>query len=103
MKDGDVSPAPEALTEEDITRFFNVKLHDLKCPACGGENFAIEFSDSLKFVTWPAENSFGPLPGGRAAVIPMSCDNCAYILPFSYLMIAKWVAQQKAGVPNDKV
>lgn len=103
MKDGDVSPMPEALTEDDITRFFNVKLHDLKCPACGGDDFRIQFGDNTEFVTFPIGTSKFYSSGIDIKVVIAACNDCFYILPFSYALIAQWAAQQKAGVTNDKV
>ncbi len=103
MKDGETPPAPEVLSGDDVARFFNEKLPDLKCPTCGGEDFGIEFGEPMEYVSWTTGKDAHSLPNLRVRVVLLSCSTCFHMLPFSYQMILKWVARKKAGVSNDEI
>lgn len=101
MKDGDTPPAPVALTREEVFDFFATKLPDLKCPACGQEEFEVAFSEDAQFSALLSGSDlmeFSPQSSASfAPAIIVTCNTCFYMLPFSYLGIVNWVAQQKTG------
>lgn len=102
-----VPPDGCAITERDISTFFSTMLPNLKCPACGHEDFQVQFDENQDFssVLNGTHSEGDPLFWGPvfAKFVTVLCLHCFHTLQFSSVHIVKWLAARKSEAADGKI
>lgn len=85
---------PDNIKVSEILRYFEKRLPNMHCAACGGADFEVEVNEAEHYAEWPSGNPnlmYGESENFWPVVI-VSCKACGFFMPFSHAFIARWVA-----------
>lgn len=80
----------------EVTRFFENKLEDLKCEACGTDLWSV-MTNSEKYVTGFSVTDSTGYETFKIPVSIISCANCGNMKTFSMATIISWLEANPNG------